>query len=154
VDHFSKDAVNQTDSGLLGYTFDSPLALLEAKFGRKWALYQPATDVLVNRVMGAMSIDMEKRLSPIKAIIMDKANFDEAAMLKSAFLPAIFDVYQWRMLYFARGDDFKSRVDLVQPNSNNSPKTICDSLISQERPKFAPLHPYLGQDYKARSKKQ
>jgi hypothetical protein len=136
---------------MVGYTYNSPLPLLEARFGRNFGRSSDA-DITVNCLVGALSIDIgdfqeaakkikkdtadsQKAANADKATIRQKSEEAELGKLVDGFLPGLFNTYQWRMLLLARDKPVGKAVD----------EGFWKSLIGKERPKFAALEGYIGE---------
>lgn len=106
-------------------------------------------DVSVNTLMGALCVDMTQAQANADASIARiygkkpdwaLADAKRLHLLRGAFISGLFDLYQWRLLLFAR------QWTITQASPAGNAVSIWESLVGTTRPKVATLYGYMDPD--------
>ncbi|KAJ5356238.1 hypothetical protein N7517_010847 [Penicillium concentricum] len=122
-------------TGLVFYTAQSPLSLLNARWNRERGKHSRLADIEVNTVIGALEVDIEIYQIEARALPAD----DRLPIHREGMLVELFKIYQWRMLLFA--------TELRQPSATM--KAVWSSLVEikdavQKVPVFTALEYFLS----------
>lgn len=95
--------------------------------------------------MGAVSVDLTREQETIKNIVKNgayaDADLETYNRMRQAFIGKLFELYQWRMLLFARG---AAGAAVAAPVGGNP--TIWETLVGTKRSKTAALTTYIDPD--------
>ncbi|KAI2789268.1 hypothetical protein POX_e07298 [Penicillium oxalicum] len=122
-------------TGLVFYTAQSPLSLLNARWNRERGQYSQLADIEVNTIIGALEVDIAIYQQQASAL----PESDRLAVHREGMLCEIFKIYQWRMLLFATA--------MRQPSTTMKP--VWPSLVevrnkTQKIPTFTSLEYFLS----------
>ena len=135
-------------TGFIGYLNNNPMTLLESKFTRTLkSPWSAEADRTVRAVIGSMNVDIpkptllkaaEEKAKAASAGGWKAGDMAECTILKPAFLQALVQGYQWRLLLHAR-----SKQSL--PAAGAPPtKSWWVEFAELKRPPFAALEYYIG----------
>lgn len=116
--------------------------------------------------MGALSVDLSEAqaaadkavndqnaallISKLASLTNPQTDAVKLRIMKAAFITKLFELYQWRLLLFARGFPAANAAPVVPAGyvgSTPDPKTtIWEQLVARIRPTVAALGPYFDPD--------
>ncbi|MCJ1389760.1 hypothetical protein MMC18_002617 [Xylographa bjoerkii] len=158
-------------SGMVGYTYDNPLPLLEARFGRTWMPWNQDVDVSVNALIGALSVDIGetgKEARGIKEIKTAESLSEAIQQLQKTGTKAPTEAQLGPAKAVAKAAGEAAELALMKsvfidtlfkiyqwrmlllargsPTINRGGTGFWVTLIGRDRPQFASLEAYLGSD--------